>query len=140
MLVVNDRLQVPLKELRFHFVRSGGPGGQNVNKVNTKAVLRWAVTTTGSLPEGVRARFLARFKRRVGQDGDLVIASQRFRDRGRNVADCLAKLRVMLDEVAAPPRPRKRTRPTVASKVRRRRHKEHQSKKKQLRGRSVSDE
>jgi ribosome-associated protein len=140
MLVVNDRIRVPLKEFRFRFVRSSGPGGQNVNKVNTKAVLRWAIANSPSLPDDVRARFLKRFWRRVGAEGNLVIASGRFRDRGRNVADCLAKLRDMLEEVSQPPTPRKRTRPTVASVARRRRGKEHRSRKKLLRGSPVADE
>ena len=94
MLVVDENLRIPLKELQFDFVRSQGPGGQNVNKVNTKAVLRWPVATAASIPEDVRSRFLKRFHRRISGEGDLVISSQRFRDRGRNIADCIAKLRI----------------------------------------------
>ncbi len=140
MLVVDENLRIPLKELQFDFVRSQGPGGQNVNKVNTKAVLRWPVATAASIPEDVRSRFLKRFHRRISGEGDLVISSQRFRDRGRNIADCIAKLRDMLAEVAQPPTPRKATRPTRGSKVRRRRRKDAQSQKKQLRRRPSSDE
>jgi ribosome-associated protein len=110
---------LPLREVRFSFVRSSGPGGQNVNKLATKAVLRWDVARSPSLPEDVRARFLERFRRRVGAGGELVLASQRYRMRERNVADCIAKLRAMLDEVAAPPRPRRPTRPTRAARERR---------------------
>jgi ribosome-associated protein len=119
MLVVTPHLRVPLREFRFRFVRSSGAGGQNVNKVNTKAVLRWSVGRSRSLPEGVRRRFVARFPRRITSRGDLVLTSQRFRDRGRNVADCLEKLRAMLLEVAVAPRTRKPSRPTRASVVRR---------------------
>ena len=140
MLVVNNRIKIPLKELRFTFVRSAGPGGQNVNKVNTKAVLRWSVGDSPSLPEAVRQRFQARYRRRITKDGDIVINSQRFRDRGRNVADCLAKLRDMLESVATPPRTRKPTRPTGASVARRRRAKEQKSRKKQTRRRMSFDE
>ncbi len=111
MLFVHSRLKIPLRELRFSFSRSSGPGGQNVNKVNTKATLRWDVASTASLPPGVRERFLARFARRITQRGELVITSQRFRDQARNVADCLEKLRAMLAEVAAPPARRLKTRP-----------------------------
>jgi ribosome-associated protein len=111
VLVVDERIRIPLREFRFSYARSSGPGGQHVQKVSTKATLRWDVTHTASLPEDVRARFVARFHRRIGADGRLVITSQRFRDQGRNTADCIEKLRAMLVEVAAPPRPRRKTRP-----------------------------
>src|SRR5438093_10330945 len=102
MLVVSDQLQIPLKELSFSFARSSGPGGQNVNKVNSKATLRWNARESSSLPADVRERFLARFGRRLTQLGEIIVVSQRYRDQGRNVADCLAKLRAMLSAVAVP--------------------------------------
>jgi ribosome-associated protein len=135
MLVVNRRIRIPLRELRFTFTRSSGAGGQNVNKVNTKAVLRWSVGSSPSLPEGVRERFLERFRRRITAEGDLVLTSQRFRDRGRNVADCLEKLRGMLAEVATPPRRRRPTRPTTASVERRLKQKRAAARRKKLRAR-----
>ncbi len=135
MLVVNARLKIPLREFRFSFARSSGPGGQNVNKVNTKATLRWAVRESPSLPEAVRRRFLAKHGRRVNAEGDLVITSQRFRDAGRNVADCLEKLREMLAEAAVAPKRRKATRPTRASVRRRLDEKRKRSHKKHLRRR-----
>ena len=103
---------VPLGELSFSYARSGGPGGQNVNKVSSKAILRWPVRASTRLPAGVQKRFLEHFAHRLTTDGDLVIASSRFRDRGRNVADCVERLRLMLAEVAAEARPRKATRPS----------------------------
>lgn len=133
MLVVNDKLSIPLREFRFTFARSSGPGGQNVNKLNTKATLRWSVTDSPDLPAGVRARFLARYRRRITSEGELVLTSQRFRDQGRNVADCLAKLREMLNEVAVAPKRRKKTKPSRASKERRLREKQRKSDKKQNR-------
>jgi len=107
------------EELRFSFARSSGPGGQNVNKVESKAVLRWDAAQSPSLSSEQRARLLARFGSRVTREGELVLSSQRSRDRERNVADCVAKLRAMLDEIAAPPKPRRPTRPSRGARERR---------------------
>ncbi len=133
MLVINPHLKIPLREFQFTFARSSGPGGQNVNKLNTKALLRWPVMKSSSLPEAVRRRLLSKYHRRVNSEGEFLIGSQRFRDAGRNVADCLEKLRQMLAEAATPPKPRKRTRPTRASVRRRLDQKRKQSQKKQRR-------
>jgi ribosome-associated protein len=118
-LTVNNRIRVPLEEFEFTYARSSGPGGQNVNKVNSKALLRWPVRISPSLPEPVRQRFLNRFGNRVTAEGDLLVVSQRYRDQAKNVDDCLDKLRQMLTEVAAPPVRRKRTKPSRASIKRR---------------------
>lgn len=118
-LKINSRLAIPASEFTWTFVRSSGPGGQNVNKVNSKAVLRWSVATSPSLPDDVRQRFFARYGRRVTTDGQLIVSSQRYRDQGRNVADCLQKLGALLSAVAAPPKRRRPTRPK-ASDVQRR--------------------
>ncbi len=101
--------------------------------MNTKATLRWDVTTSPSLPDDVRERFLRKYRRRVTNEGELVLSSQRFRDQGRNVADCLAKLRDLLLEVAEPPVKRKVTKPSAAAKRRRVQDKRRQSQKKQRR-------
>ena len=135
MLVVNEKISVPLRELRFTFARSGGPGGQNVNKVNTKATLRWAVAKTSSLPEDVRQRFMAKYRRRISTEGEFIISSERFRDQGRNVADCLEKLRAMLAESATAPKPRRATKPSRSSVRRRLNDKKKQAEKKRLRRR-----
>lgn len=131
MLVVTETIKVPLRELQFTYARSQGPGGQNVNKVNSKAILRWSVKDNTSLPFGVKNRFLDLYKHRITNDGDLRLTSQRFRDRGRNVTDCLDRLRALIAAVAVPPKHRRKTKPTKGSKVRRRKSKEEKSKKKQ---------
>jgi ribosome-associated protein len=138
MLAINSRIQIPLREFEFTYARSSGPGGQNVNKVSSKAILRWPVLTSPSLPEDVRKRLLARHRRQITASGDLIIASQRFRDAGRNTADCLEKLRHMLAEVAKAPPRRKPTKPTRGSVKRRLQAKRQQSEKKHRR-RNVED-
>jgi ribosome-associated protein len=104
-------VRVPDREIAFQFVKSSGPGGQNVNKVATKAVLRWDAASSPSLPADVRGRFLQRFASRITAAGEIVIACDRHRNRERNRDDCLERLRRMLAEVAIAPRLRKRTRP-----------------------------
>ena len=137
-LVVNSRLQIPLREFQFSFARSSGPGGQNVNKVNTKATLRWPVLESPSLPREIRARLLARRQSRITAAGELLVTSQRFRDAGRNVADCLEKLRELLAEAGVPRKRRKRTKPTRAAIRRRLEAKRIRSQKKRGR-RDVED-
>jgi len=133
MLVVNSRIRVPRSELELSFVRSSGPGGQNVNKVSSKAVLRWGVTRNESLPPEVRARFLEKYRSRLTGDGELIVTSQRYRDQGRNVADALEKLRAMLAAVAVAPKKRRPTRPSKAAVERRIKSKQVRSRKKELR-------
>jgi ribosome-associated protein len=93
-------------------VRSGGPGGQNVNKVASKAVVRWDLKRSPSVPEEVKTRLCTLQRRRITGSGDLVLSSQRYRDQGRNIQDCLDKLREMIAQAAIVPRPRKPTRPS----------------------------
>lgn len=133
MLVVNERLSIPLREFHFSFARSSGPGGQNVNKVSSKAILRWPVGSSASLPEEIRRRLISLHRRRITTEGTLLITSQRFRDAGRNVADCLEKLRSILVEASTIPRPRRPTRPTRGSVGRRLKHKQAHAEKKQSR-------
>jgi len=140
MLVVNSRVRIPKEELEFTYARSSGPGGQNVNKVNSKAMLRWGVTRSPSLPDDIRARFVSRFGSRLTGEGDLLVTSQRFRDQSRNAADCLDKLREMIAAVAQPPRKRKPTRPTRAAGERRLQKKRTVGRTKQLRQRPGADE
>jgi ribosome-associated protein len=133
MLVVNSRLQLPLEEFKFTYVRSSGPGGQNVNKVNSKAMLRWPMTASPSLPGDVRARFLKRFGSKLTTEGELIVVSQRYRDQARNTADCLEKVRQMLALVAVAPVKRKKTKPTRGSVERRLEEKRGASRKKESR-------
>jgi ribosome-associated protein len=132
-LVINSNLRIPGCELTLTFARSAGPGGQNVNKVNSKAVLRWNVVASPSLPDGVKSRFLARFHQRVNQLGELVLASDSHRDQPQNITECYDKLRKLILAVALPPRPRKPTRPTRGAVERRLESKRQAGKRKQQR-------
>jgi ribosome-associated protein len=130
---VHPGISIPDSEFQFTFVRSSGPGGQNVNKVNTKAVLRWPVAASPSLSGPVRARFLARYSSRLTTAGELILTSQRYRDQSKNRDDCLDKLREMLAAVAVAPIRRRKTKPSRASVERRLTHKRQISGRKQQR-------
>jgi ribosome-associated protein len=119
MLVISERVSIPDDELRLTFSRSSGPGGQNVNKVASKATLHWAVSTSPNLPEDVRQRFLGAYSSRITKTGEIVIHSEEFRDQPKNIQACRDKLREMIVAVLKAPKKRRATRPTKGSKVRR---------------------
>jgi ribosome-associated protein len=127
MLEVTNGIRIPLDEFEWSFARSGGPGGQNVNKVASKAVLRWDFEHSPSVPDGVKARFRERFPSRLTTEGEVVLASELTRDQGRNREDCLAKLADLLRAVARPPKVRRPTKPTKGSQRRRVEAKRRQS-------------
>lgn len=119
MLEVTTTIQIPLDEFVWSFARSGGPGGQNVNKVASKAVLRWNFDGTTAVPPVVKDRFRSLFSTRLTTEGEVVISSELTRDQGRNREDCLQKLAEMLRVAATPPKIRRETKPTKSSKRRR---------------------
>ncbi len=139
LLSITSTLAIPLAEFEFEYARSGGPGGQNVNKVNSKATLRWTPATSPSLPPAVKARLMNAIEGRLTRDGELLVTSQLTRDQGRNVEDCLAKVRELVLAAAKPPRTRRASRPTLASKVRRVESKLRRSSTKKLRRKPDAD-
>ena len=113
---INEKLSIPDTELSWSFVRSGGPGGQNVNKVASKAVLSWDLASNTTLAEDVKARLRTQQRRRINAQGQLILTSQRYRDQDRNRQDCVQKLREMMVQALHVPRRRKPTRPTRGSR------------------------
>lgn len=128
---------IPAAELEWQFARSGGPGGQHVNRTSSKAVLRFDVRRSPSLPEPVRRRLLASVASRLTTEGELVISSQRFREQPQNVADCMAKLSALVEKAIRPPTPRRPTKVPRAAIARRLTGKRRRAETKSLRRRPV---
>ena len=116
---ITPRIAIPLRELEVRYARSGGPGGQNVNKVASKAVLRFDLRTSPSLPEAARQRALARLASRLTRDGVLVLSSDTYRDQPRNREAVVARLGTLLAGAVSRPKPRRPTLPSAAARERR---------------------
>jgi ribosome-associated protein len=136
-LVIRSGLVIPAEQLRWTFARSSGPGGQNVNKVNSKAVLRW-MPPREFLPPAAWTRFGKLAARYLTEEGEVVIASDEYRDQQRNIERSRDKLRALLLTALVPPKRRIATKPTKASRTRRLSDKRKASEKKQSR-RSAPD-
>lgn len=139
MFVVTPSIRIPLREIQFTFIRSSGPGGQKVNKTSSRAVLSWNIFNNTSLPEGMKAQILKELSKRISHSGDIIIRSDRFRDRGRNIADCLEKMRELLVKAAEIKKARKATKATGAARANRRESKKRRSETKRLRQRVSLD-
>ena len=130
---IDEKLSIPDEELSWTFARSGGPGGQNVNKVNSRAILHWNLNANTSLPPNVRERLRALERNRLTTEGLLVIQSQTHRTQERNREACLERLRELVQRAATLPRPRRATKPTFGSQQRRLQAKRQRSQTKQQR-------
>src|SRR5258707_15667505 len=119
MIRITDRISIEERELEERVVRASGPGGQNVNKLSGAVQLRFDVRRSPSLAADVRARLERMAGRRLTRDGVLVIMAQRHRTQERNRQDALTRLIEMIQAAAVRPTPRRPTRPTLGSKVRR---------------------
>lgn len=126
-------LTIPPSEFDFTFVRSSGPGGQNVNKVNSKAVLRWNLHASQSISVEVRLRLSETLSGKLNEEGDLVVMSDRFRDQLRNREDCIEKFHAILAQALHVPKKRKKTKQSYTSKLKAKESKKRHSEKKNAR-------
>ena len=132
-IVVSPRLTIPAGELALAFARSGGPGGQNVNKVSSKVELRWNPTTSAGLAPDDRTWLLSRLGNRLTTDGTLIVTSTATRDQLKNRDDALAKLTLIVRAALERPKKRHATKPSRASKRRRVEDKRHRAQIKRAR-------
>jgi ribosome-associated protein len=128
------------EELRFTVSRSSGPGGQNVNKVNTRARLWFDLAGSPSLGEAARTRIALALGRRVGRDGGVAVSSGRFRSLEANRQDCVGRLRELLREALTPPKKRVPTKPPASASVKRLDEKRLRKKRKEARERVVEQD
>jgi ribosome-associated protein len=140
LIQVNSQIAIPRREIQFSFVRSSGPGGQNVNKVASKAVLRWPAATSAAIPEHLRTRLINQLGRRINDRGELVLASQRYRDQARNIEDCLLRFRELIAAAVKLRKRRKKSAAPRAAREARLKEKRSRGEKKQSRRRPAIDE
>lgn len=139
MIRVTSRIAIDERELEESFIRSSGPGGQNVNKVSSAVQLRFDVRGSPSLPEPVRARLEKLAGSRLTVDGVLILTAQNHRSQERNRQDALDRLVALIRQAAVAPIPRRPTKPTLGSKLRRLEAKGARSSIKKLRGPARDD-
>jgi ribosome-associated protein len=133
MIRITDTISIDESEIEESFVRSSGPGGQNVNKLSTAVQLRFDVRHSPSLPNDVAIRLMRLAGRRMTKEGVLVLIAQQHRTQERNRAEAMDRLIDLIKQAAVAPKPRRKTKPTKASRERRIEGKKQRAKIKQLR-------
>ncbi|HEX7759906.1 MAG TPA: alternative ribosome rescue aminoacyl-tRNA hydrolase ArfB [Caulobacteraceae bacterium] len=135
MIEISPRISLDDSELEFSFIRAGGPGGQNVNKVSSAVQMRFDARRSASLPNDVSARLQKLAGSRLTLDGVIVISASRFRDQQRNKADAIERLAELIRKAEPPPVKRRITKPSKAAKAKRLDDKSRRSSVKSMRGR-----
>lgn len=138
-IVLPGRISIPLSELTIEVARGGGPGGQNVNKVNSKVRIRFALTQSPSLPPEVKDRLIAKLSSKLTTEGEILVAANEYRDQPRNREAAIERLRRMLSDALFVEKARRATKPTRGSVERRIKARKHRSSIKDMRRRPNDD-
>ena len=130
---ITNRVRIPASEVELSYARSGGPGGQHVNKTASKVLLRWNARTSRALSAEDRVLLEKRLASKLTKDGDLLVSSEKHRDQSRNVDDAIERFTLTVRRAIRRPTPRKKTRPSRAARERRLQAKRHRSESKRRR-------